>query len=120
MPATNYLFDTRELKFIVKEWLDTERLLSCDEYKDYYGVDDIDAFIDVAYKIAKDVVAPANGDADTIGVKFEDGKVYIPESMKKAYATVCERQRLITRKKDMFPVCLAYAKMKSLLQHPPP
>lgn len=90
MPATNYLFDTRELKFIVKEWLDTQRLLSCDEYKDYYGVDDIDAFIDVAYKIAKDVVAPANGDADTMGVKFEDGKVYIPESMKKAYATVCE------------------------------
>jgi len=88
MSATNYLFDTRELKFVVKEWLDTEKLLACGEYRDYYSVDDFDAFIDVAYKIARDVLAPANGDADTIGAQFKDGKVYLPESMKKAYYTV--------------------------------
>ncbi|MDD3898928.1 MAG: acyl-CoA dehydrogenase [Syntrophomonadaceae bacterium] len=90
MPATNYVFDTRELKFVVKEWLDTEKLLACDEYKDYYSVDDLDAFIDVAYKIARDVVSPANGDADTIGAQFKDGNVYLPESMKKAFHTVNE------------------------------
>ena len=88
MAATNYLFDTRELKFVVKEWLDTEKLLACSEYRDYYSVDDFDAFIDVAYKIAREVLAPANGDADAIGARFKDGKVYLPESMKKAYCTV--------------------------------
>lgn len=88
MPATNYLFDLRELKFLVKEWLDTPTLLACDEYKDYYSVDDLDAFVELAYKIARDVVAPANGDADTIGVRFKDGRVYLPESMKKAYYTI--------------------------------
>ena len=88
MPATNFLFDIRELKFVVKEWLDTEKLLACDEYKDYYSIDDFDAFIDVAHKIARDVVAPANGDADTIGAQFKDGHVYLPESMKKAYYTI--------------------------------
>ncbi|NLT19540.1 MAG: acyl-CoA dehydrogenase [Syntrophomonadaceae bacterium] len=90
MPSTNFLFDTRELKFIIKEWLDTEKLLACDEYKDYYSVDDIDSFIDVAYKIARDVVGPANGDADTIGARFENGNVYLPESVKQAYYTICE------------------------------
>lgn len=88
MPATNYLFDIRELKFIVKEWLDTEKLLACDEYKDYYSVEDFDAFVDVAYKIARDVVSPANGDADTVGAQFKDGNVYLPESLKKAYYTI--------------------------------
>ncbi len=90
MPATNFLFDTREIKFVIKEWLDTEKLLACDEYKDYYTVDDLDAFLEVAYKIARDVVAPANGDADAIGAQFKDGKVYLPESMKKAFYTVNE------------------------------
>lgn len=90
MASTNFLFDTRELKFIIKEWLDTEKLLACDEYKDYYSIDDLDAFIDVAYKVARDELAPANGDADTIGAKFENGNVYLPESVKKAYYTVCE------------------------------
>lgn len=88
MPATNYLFDMRELKFVAKEWLDTEKILATDEYKDYYSVDDFDSFIDVAYKIARDVVAPANGDADTIGAQFKDGNVYLPESLKKAYYTI--------------------------------
>ncbi|HEX3011974.1 MAG TPA: acyl-CoA dehydrogenase [Syntrophomonadaceae bacterium] len=88
MPATNYLFDTRELKFVVKEWLDSEKLLACDEYKDYYSVDDFDAFIDVAYKIARDMVSPANGDADTLGARFKDGHVLLPESLKKAYYTI--------------------------------
>ncbi len=86
--ATNYLFDLRELKFVVKEWLDTEKLLATDEYKDYYSVDDVDAFLEVAYKIARDVVAASNDDADAIGAQFKDGKVYLPESLKKAYYTI--------------------------------
>lgn len=90
MPATNYVFDTRELKFLVKEWIDIDTLLACDEYKDYYSKEDVDAFIDVAYKIARDVIAPSNEEGDTIGVTFKDGKVYIPEAMKKAFRVVSE------------------------------
>ncbi|MGE5405464.1 MAG: acyl-CoA dehydrogenase [Candidatus Saccharibacteria bacterium] len=90
MASTNFLFDTRELKFVLKEWLDMEKLLACDEYKDYYSVDDVDSFLDVAFKVARDVLAPANGDADTIGVKFDNGNVTLPESLKKGYQTVCE------------------------------
>jgi len=90
MPATNYLFDTRDVKFVLKEWLDMDKLLAMDEYKDFYTTDDIDAYIDVAFKIARDVVAPANGDADLIGAQFADGKVTLPESVKNAYYKVAE------------------------------
>lgn len=90
MPANNFLFDTREIKFVFKEWLDMDRLLSFPAYKDYYSKEDIDSFIDVAFKIARDVMAPANEDADKIGAQFVDGKVITPPSFKTAYKTVME------------------------------
>ncbi|MGE5379630.1 MAG: acyl-CoA dehydrogenase [Methylocystaceae bacterium] len=92
MAATNYLYDTRDIKFILKEWLDMDKLLGSEAYRDYYSKDDIDSFIDVAFKIARDVIAPINEDADHIGVKFENGKTITPDSFKNAYRTVCEAE----------------------------
>lgn len=90
MPANNFLWDLRETKFVVKEWLDIDKLLSQPAYRDYYGSDDFDSFLDVAYKISRDVLAPANEDADTIGAQFIDGKVVLPESLHTAYNTVAD------------------------------
>lgn len=53
--ATNYLFNTRDHKFIYKEWLDMDKLFSCDAYKDYYILDDIDTYLNLAVKIGNDV-----------------------------------------------------------------
>lgn len=92
MAATNFLYDIRDAKFVLKEWLDLEKLLSYDVFKDYYSVDDVDSFLDVAYKIARDVVAPANEDADKIGAQFIDGKVVTPDSFKEVYKTCMEAE----------------------------
>lgn len=92
MAATNYLFDTRESKFIIKEWLDMDKLLSTPTYRDYWTKDDIDAFMDVAFKIGRDVLAPANEACDTIGAKFENGEVILPEEVINAYKTVVEAE----------------------------
>lgn len=92
MAASNFIFDTRELKFLVKEWLDMDKIFSFEHYREYYSKDDFDAFLDVAYKIARDVMAPLNEDADQIGVKFEDGKVITPDSFKAAYQTCIEAE----------------------------
>lgn len=92
MSANNFLYDTRDLKFISKEWLDMDKLLSQEAYRDYYSKDDVDSFIDLTFKIARDVLAPANDDADKIGVKFENGKVITPDSFKNAYRTVVEAE----------------------------
>lgn len=93
MAHENYLYQTRDMKFAVKEWLDMEKLLSCDAYKDYYGVDDIDGFLDVNYKICRDVLCPANKEADDPGCKFVGGDtqaVITPDNFKNVYNTVCE------------------------------
>ncbi|MDD3895138.1 MAG: acyl-CoA dehydrogenase [Syntrophomonadaceae bacterium] len=90
MSAGNYIYDVRDLQFILKEWLDMDKLLGFEAYRDYYSIDDLDSILDVNYKISRDVIAPANVECDEIGVKFIDGKVITPEAVKKAYATVME------------------------------
>ncbi|MGE5370474.1 MAG: acyl-CoA dehydrogenase [Solirubrobacterales bacterium] len=92
MASTNFLYNTRDTKFALKEWLEIDRVFACDAYKDYYVKDDIDSFIDVAFKVCRDVIAPANGDADEIGLKYDNGKVITPESFKKVYSTVMEAE----------------------------
>ena len=70
---------------VVKEWLGVEKLLSLDAYKDYYGMDDINSILDVNYKVCRDVMCPANKDADEPGAKFVGGNehaVVTPDSFK--------------------------------------
>ncbi len=90
MAANNFLFDTRDIKFIYKEWLDTDKLLGFDMYRDYYTKEDIDSYIDVTYKICRDVLGPANEEADKIGVQFIDGKVVTPPSFKNCHRVVMD------------------------------
>ncbi len=88
MAANNFLFDTRDLKFILKEWLDLDKLLSFEPYRDYYSKDDVDTFVDLVYKMCRDQIAPVNEDLDKIGAQFIDGKVVVPDSVRAAYHTV--------------------------------
>ncbi|MBP9649810.1 MAG: acyl-CoA dehydrogenase N-terminal domain-containing protein, partial [Syntrophaceae bacterium] len=43
MAHSNWLYQTRDIMFQIKEWLGVEKLLALDAYKDYYGMDDIDS-----------------------------------------------------------------------------
>ncbi len=93
MPHDNFLYQTRDIKFQIKEWLDADKVLSQDAYKDYYGIDDFDAICDVNYKICKDVICPANKDGDEIGMKFVGGEekaVISPDVFKTVYSTVMD------------------------------
>jgi alkylation response protein AidB-like acyl-CoA dehydrogenase len=88
MSGTNFFYDMRELKFVLKEWLDMDKIFSLADYKDYYSVEDIDSIIETTYKICKNEIALINNDADKIGVRFVDGKVVTPDSFKKAFRTI--------------------------------
>jgi len=88
--ATNYLFNTRDHRFIYREWLDMEKLFACDAYKDYYTLDDIDTYLNLAVKIGKDVIAPTNDDGDKLHAQFIDGHVKTPASFKNAFHKVME------------------------------
>lgn len=88
--ASNFMYSTRDHKFILKEWLDMSKIFATDRFKDGYTVDDIDSILENAYKVAKEVVAPTNDDGDTQHAVFKDGKVTTPESFKKAYYFIQE------------------------------
>lgn len=83
--SSNFIYSNRDHKFILKEWLDTEKILGLDAFKDDYEMDDIDMILDEALRVAKEVVAPTNVDGDRIGAKLENGKVTTPPSFHKLY-----------------------------------
>ena len=80
-----YAYNTRDTKFILKEWLPIDEILALDKYKDYYAIDDIDTIIDQVRKISAEIIAATAEDSDTIGARWEDGKVYLPKSFHTAY-----------------------------------
>ncbi len=93
MPHNNYLYQTRDIKFQIKEWLDADKVLSLDAYKDYYGIDDFDVICDVNFKICRDVICPANKESDEIGMKHVGGNekaVISPDIFKSVYNTVMD------------------------------
>jgi alkylation response protein AidB-like acyl-CoA dehydrogenase len=83
--SSNFYYSNREHKFIVKEWLDIEKIFNFEPFKDIYGMEDVDMILDQALKFTKEVVAPTNIDGDRIGAKFENGKVTTPPSFHRLY-----------------------------------
>ncbi len=80
--SSSYAYKTRDLKFILKEWLPINEVLAFDQHKDFYSADDIDPIIDSIDKVAREIMAPTADDGEKTPVYFENGKVYLPESFK--------------------------------------
>lgn len=94
MPHTNYLYQTRDIKFQMKEWLDMDRLLAMPDYAEMFEADDLDSFLDLNYSICKDAICPANGEADEIGWKYDpenvEHAVSQTEAMQNAFHAVVD------------------------------
>lgn len=88
--ASNFIQSTREHRFILKEWLDLDKVFQTERFKDTYGIDDIDFILENALKVAKEIVAPTSDDGDQQHAVFENGKVTVPPSMKDAYFFIQE------------------------------
>jgi alkylation response protein AidB-like acyl-CoA dehydrogenase len=79
--AANFAYlNTRDLEFIIQEWLPTEKVFNYDQFKDYYSKEDVKAFLQPILKMAKEVVEPTNEDGDKNPVKLENGQVTLPKS----------------------------------------
>jgi len=85
-----FAYDTRDLKFILHEWLDMQKILELDKFRDNYEMEDIDLILDEAYKLAKNMIFPANREGHHIGVKFDSGRVTVPQPVKEAYTFLQE------------------------------
>lgn len=88
--AQNFLYSSRDHKFILKEWLDMDRILNYSRFKETYSLDDVDVILGEALKGAKEKVAPSNDFNDDPGAVYKDGKVYVPKEMGEAYHFIQE------------------------------
>lgn len=70
-----FRYDTRDLRFIVKEWLPAAEVFECERFRDNFSLDDIDLYLNEGYKIAREVVFPINGPGDKIGAGLQSGIV---------------------------------------------
>ncbi|TFH64646.1 MAG: acyl-CoA dehydrogenase, partial [Gemmatimonadales bacterium] len=80
-----FKYDVRDLQFILKEWLPMEEVLACDRFKDNYGLDDVDMYLNEGYKVAREVVSPINAEGDKIGAVLKDGVVTAPPGYSAVY-----------------------------------
>ncbi len=84
--ASNFAYkNTRDFKFILKEWLPLEKVLAYPRYSENYSVDDVDMILDTVLKMTKDIVEPTSDDGEINPIKFENGQVIISPTVPPVY-----------------------------------
>ncbi len=84
--ASNFAYkNTRDFKFILKEWLPLGKVLSYPRFKENYGVEDVDMILDTVLKMTKDIVEPTSDDGEINPIKFENGQVIISPTVPPVY-----------------------------------
>jgi len=84
--AANFAYkNTRDFKFILKEWLPLKRVLDYPRYRENYSMDDVDMILDTVLKMTKDVLEPTADDGDINPVRFENGQVIVPPTVPPVY-----------------------------------
>ncbi len=76
--------EDRDLKFVLTQYLDMDRLLSYQAYQDF-SLDDFTMVIDEAIKVGKEVLGPVLQDGDRQGCTLEDGLVRVPPAFHPAW-----------------------------------
>ena len=85
-----YKAPNREYEFILREVLNVENELEGYEGYEEATWDMIEMISDQFGKMSEEYWLPSNKDGDVIGVKFENGNVTVPPSMKKAANVLIE------------------------------
>ena len=83
--------DQKEIDFILYEQFKAEELLAYDKYKDF-SKKTFDMIISEARKVAIKEILPTLADGDKQGVRFENGKVTVPDSFHRARQVVREME----------------------------
>jgi alkylation response protein AidB-like acyl-CoA dehydrogenase len=84
-----YQADMRDIKFQLFEWLPTEELLTRERFSQFER-GDVEMVLDEALKLAQEQLAPANKEGDTVGARFENGRVLMPKAYHTVYQKMCE------------------------------
>ena len=93
--------DDRDLKFVLFEHQDIDRLLSYEAYQDF-STDDFSMIIDEALKVCREVLGPCNQDGDREGCTYKDGAVNVPASFRECWKVMSENGWLATASNPEF------------------
>ncbi len=93
MPDQDFNIDLRDMRFALFETIPFEELLKVPRFEDF-DRESLDLMLVEAFKFHREQVAPIDGPGDRTGLRFNDGKVTMPEGFAKAYHAICENQYL--------------------------
>ncbi|MGI9489674.1 MAG: acyl-CoA dehydrogenase C-terminal domain-containing protein [Geminicoccaceae bacterium] len=86
---TVYTAPQRDMRFVLHELLEVEKLAELPGYEEATG-DTVDAIIEESSKLAETLLFPLNQSGDQEGCVFENGVVRTPEGFKEAYGQFTE------------------------------
>jgi alkylation response protein AidB-like acyl-CoA dehydrogenase len=81
--------DDRDLKFVLFEQLDLDRLMGYEAYRDF-SKEDFSMIIDEALKVCREVIGPTMQDGDREGCAYSDGVVNVPKSFHECWKVMSE------------------------------
>ncbi len=81
--------DDRDTKFVLFEYLDIDKLLSYEPFKEF-GRDDLAMIIEEGVKVCREVLGPAMQDGDLEGCTYNDGVVKVPASFHDCWKVMAE------------------------------
>ena len=89
MGINHFRRDDRDLKFVLFEYLDIQRILSYEAYQDF-SVEDFSMIIDEALKVCREVIGPSMQDGDGEGCTYKEGEVKVPPSFHECWKVMAE------------------------------
>ena len=81
--------DDRDLKFVLFDYLDMDKLLTYEAYQDF-DKEDFSMIIDEALKVCREVLGPAMQDGDREGCSYDEGGVQPPASFRECWRVMAE------------------------------
>ncbi len=81
--------DDRDLKFVLFEYLEIDKILTYEAYRDF-SREDFSMIIDEALKVCREVLGPTMQDGDQEGCTYKDGVVNVPTSFHNCWKVMAE------------------------------
>lgn len=89
--GANFIAGSQDHKFILKEWLDVNKIFNYERYRDCFDLTDVDMFLDQALKIAKEIVAPTYDVTEANRLRLVNGKVTVSRGFRSAFQVLNEK-----------------------------
>ena len=89
MGTNFYNRDLRDLKFILFEYLDINKILGYEKFKNL-SIEDLQMVIEEANKVCQEVIGPTLQDGEQIAAQFKQGNVTVPPSFHECWKIMAE------------------------------